>query len=155
MALRSLSSGNLGLGSTMLRRDHHWRASVFNHTPSASVPSRPGLIQEDEHAGALSEKHTRALLLLRRNESQQLGLWERIKTEEMSGDEALRAADGLRQHAIEEPKDQLRTAIELVTLERRLRDELRRAQTADLLAVSEALEALRAELEEVETRGDV
>lgn len=118
------------------------------------VTKLPGLIQDDEHAGGLSEKHTRALLLLRRDESQQLGLWERIKTEEMSGDEALRAADALRRHAVEE-QDQLRTAAELVTLAGRLREVLRRAQTADLLAASEALEALRAELEEVGTRGDV
>ena len=69
------------------------RQHVHNLLRVTQLPER---IQEDVRAGDLSEKHARALLLLRDDPDAQGELWEQIHDEELSGDAALDAAQRMR-----------------------------------------------------------
>ena len=60
------------------------------------ITELPESIQDDVRAGDLTEKHARALLLLRRDPDAQSELWEQIRTDELSGDAALDAAQRMR-----------------------------------------------------------
>jgi len=60
------------------------------------VTQLPEPMQDDVRAGGLSEKHARALLLLRADPEAQGELWERIHDDELSGDAALDAAQSSR-----------------------------------------------------------
>ncbi|HZS13044.1 MAG TPA: ParB/RepB/Spo0J family partition protein [Candidatus Dormibacteraeota bacterium] len=71
------------------------RQHVFN---LLRVTQLPEPIQDDVRAGDLSEKHARALLLLRDDPEAQSRLWERIHDDELSGDAALDAAQRSRRH---------------------------------------------------------
>src|SRR5579884_3437034 len=71
------------------------RQHVFN---LLRVTQLPEPIQVDVRAGAPSEKHARALLLLRDDPEAQSRLWERIHDDELSGDAALDAAQRSRRH---------------------------------------------------------
>lgn len=69
------------------------RQHVYNLLRVSQLPEP---MQEDVRAGDLSEKHARALLLLRADADAQSELWQRIHEEELSGDAALDAAQALR-----------------------------------------------------------
>jgi ParB family chromosome partitioning protein len=56
----------------------------------------PEQIQDDVRAGGLTEKHSRALLLLRDDAEAQAELWQGIHDRELSGDAALAAAKAVR-----------------------------------------------------------
>lgn len=60
------------------------------------VTQLPESMQDDVRAGDLTEKHARALLLLRDDAQAQSALWERIHDEELSGDAAMEAAQRRR-----------------------------------------------------------
>ncbi|HXA27252.1 MAG TPA: ParB/RepB/Spo0J family partition protein [Candidatus Angelobacter sp.] len=69
------------------------RQHVHNLLRVTQLPER---IQDDVRAGDLSEKHARALLLLRGDAEAQSELWEQIHDEELSGDAALETAQRMR-----------------------------------------------------------
>jgi ParB family chromosome partitioning protein len=69
------------------------RQHVYNLLRVTELPEG---IQDDVRAGDLSEKHARALLLLRGNAEAQSELWDQIHDEELSGDAALEAAQRMR-----------------------------------------------------------
>jgi ParB/RepB/Spo0J family partition protein len=69
------------------------RAHVYRLLNTTKLPE---VIRDDIRHGALSEKHGRALLSLRAQPSQQLALWDRIRTEHLSGDDAIRLASSYR-----------------------------------------------------------
>jgi ParB family chromosome partitioning protein len=60
------------------------------------VTQLPEHVQDAVRAGDLTEKHARALLLLRADPESQGELWEQISDEELSGDAALDAAQRMR-----------------------------------------------------------
>ncbi|HEY2702834.1 MAG TPA: SigB/SigF/SigG family RNA polymerase sigma factor [Candidatus Dormibacteraeota bacterium] len=64
-----------------------------------NVTRLPAEIQDDVRAGGLSEKQARALLLLRTSPPQQRTLWQRIVSENLSGEQALRLARSVRDPA--------------------------------------------------------
>jgi RNA polymerase sigma-B factor len=61
-----------------------------------NVTRLPEEMREALRAGRLSEKHARALLLLRDSRPCQATIWQRIRTQHVSGDAALRMARELR-----------------------------------------------------------
>jgi ParB family chromosome partitioning protein len=69
------------------------RQHVYNLLRVTDLPEG---IQDDVRAGDLSEKHARALLLLRDDAEAQSGLWDQIHDEELSGDAALEVAQRMR-----------------------------------------------------------
>jgi ParB family transcriptional regulator, chromosome partitioning protein len=69
------------------------RAHVYRLLNTTKLPE---VIRDDIRHGALSEKHGRALLSLRAHPTQQLALWDRIRTEHLSGDDAIRLASSYR-----------------------------------------------------------
>jgi ParB/RepB/Spo0J family partition protein len=71
------------------------RQHVHNLLRIAALPE-PML--DDVRAGALSEKHSRALLSLRDDPDAQSDLWERIHRDTLSGDAAMATARELRSH---------------------------------------------------------
>jgi ParB family chromosome partitioning protein len=60
------------------------------------VTQLPESIQDDVRAGELTEKHARALLLLRDDPETQSDLWEQMHSDELSGDAALEIAQSIR-----------------------------------------------------------
>ena len=60
------------------------------------VTQLPEPIQDDVRAGELSEKHGRALLLLRSDPDAQNELWEQIRDDDLSGEAAILEAQRLR-----------------------------------------------------------
>lgn len=54
-----------------------------------NVTQLPEPIREDVRAGLITEKHGRALLRLKKHPEEQLELWQRITSNELTGDEAL------------------------------------------------------------------
>jgi ParB/RepB/Spo0J family partition protein len=71
-----------------IRRAHVYRL--------LSIARLPEVIREGIRVGDLTEKHGRALLSLRGHPRQQSALWERIQTEHLSGDDAIREASSWR-----------------------------------------------------------
>jgi ParB/RepB/Spo0J family partition protein len=69
------------------------RAHVYRLLNTTKLPE---VIRDDIRHGALSEKHGRALLSLRAHPAQQLALWDRIRAEHLSGDDAIRLASSCR-----------------------------------------------------------
>lgn len=69
------------------------RQHVYNLLRITQLPEP---IQDDVRAGELTEKHARALLLLRGDPDAQGDLWDRIHDDDLSGDAALDAAQGMR-----------------------------------------------------------
>jgi RNA polymerase sigma-B factor len=103
-----------------------------------NVTRLPAEIQADVRVGDLTEKHARALALLRARPAEQLRLWRRIDSDGLSGEAALQLARSLRDS---EPTPQqslrrVRTAIETV------RGFLSGAADADVATVTAELENL-------------
>jgi ParB-like chromosome segregation protein Spo0J len=82
-----------------------------------NVTRLPAEIQEDVRAGGLSEKHARALLLLRRSPAEQRKLWRRIASESIPGEHALELARSVRDSstAVTGSLARVRTAIRTLT----------------------------------------
>ncbi|MEA2618229.1 MAG: polymerase sigma-B factor [Chloroflexota bacterium] len=103
-----------------------------------NVTRLPAEIQADVRVGDLTEKHARALALLRACPAEQLRLWRRIDSDGLSGEAALQLARSLRDS---EPTPQqslrrVRTAIETV------RGFLSGAGDADVATVTAELQDL-------------
>jgi RNA polymerase sigma-B factor len=81
-----------------------------------NVTRLPADIQGDVRVGELTEKHARALLLLRRSPSAQRALWQRIVDESVSGEAALELARALRDCTGETPHPVVRVRAALRTL---------------------------------------
>jgi ParB family chromosome partitioning protein len=68
-----------------------------------SITRLPDSVREDPRAAELTEKHVRALHMLRATPAQQLRLWERIHEDRLKGDEALDLCGELRREATPSP----------------------------------------------------
>jgi ParB family chromosome partitioning protein len=64
-----------------------------------SIMRLPESMREDPRAAELTEKHTRALHMLRSTPDGQLCLWERIHRDRLTGDEAIEFCGQLRKEA--------------------------------------------------------
>jgi ParB family chromosome partitioning protein len=64
-----------------------------------SITRLPDSVREDPRAAELTEKHVRALHMLRTTPAQQFRLWERIHEDRLTGDEALGLCGELRKEA--------------------------------------------------------
>lgn len=112
------------------------------------VQELPDAIQDDLRSGELTEKHARALLMLRTQPEAQRALWTRIREESLSGNAALEAARGPR--ATTAPAGQ-RPLPDAIGGTRRLVQRLDRTLAA--LQPGDAA-ALRSELEQLRNRVD-
>jgi RNA polymerase sigma-B factor len=73
-----------------------------------NVTRLPAEMQGDVRAGDLTEKHARALLLLRTSPVEQRRVWQRIHADRLSGEAALEVARALRDTTREVPRSVLR-----------------------------------------------
>ncbi|MEA2671540.1 MAG: ParB family transcriptional regulator, chromosome partitioning protein, partial [Chloroflexota bacterium] len=73
-----------------------------------NVTRLPAEMQGDVRVGDLTEKHARALLLLRTSPVEQRTVWQRIHADRLSGEAALEVARALRDTTREVPRSVLR-----------------------------------------------
>jgi RNA polymerase sigma-B factor len=105
----------------------------------------PAEMQREVAVGDLTEKHVRALSLLRALPEEQTRLWRRISAEALSGESALELARALRDAAAEVPRSVARAR----AATRALTTFLSAAAPSEVAALAEELEMLQQQLSEV------
>jgi ParB family transcriptional regulator, chromosome partitioning protein len=121
------------------------RQHVYNLLRITELPQH---LQDDVRAGDLTEKHARALLLMRSDPEAQNELWEQIHGDALSGDAALEAAQAARAGAPATARREVRMAEQRRTVDAVPDDAVAEADLGDderLVGDESHIAAIRAE----------
>jgi len=117
-----------------------------------SVTRLPGSFQEDARSAELTEKHVRALHMLRTTPAQQLRLWDRIHEDRLTGEEALDACRQLRRENAPGAEESSTRGKELATAISALAAALETASVSDLKVHRHGLLSLSRKLQDTVSR---